>query len=493
MKIAKIVPVYKSGSRTCMDNYRPIALLSNFSKILEKIVAARLTSFFDTNNILSGSQFGFRQGHSTLHPTMKFMNYVSNAFNKKEHVLTIFCDLRKAFDTVDHEILLKKMASLGIRGVELAWFKNYLTDRKQYVYIKGKNSSLKDTKIGVPQGSILGPLLFLIYINDLPLASKLITFLFADDTTLLAAGPDIDALFDFVNNEFHKIVYYFRLNKLSLHPKKTQFMILTCNNHARLSNNTIFLNNNNLSGDQNDDLLTNLEQITTESSCPAIKFLGIYFDPLLNFKYHISTIAKKISSSLYFMRAARNILTKKALKSVYYALVHSHLMYGIQIWGSSSLTSLQTLQTKQKNAVRIIHNATYNSHTESLFKSAAILPLNMMIEFFKLQFMQQYVQGYLPPSFNNTWLTNEARRNADLDNNLTLRNSADIYIPPARITMTQKHPLTSFPRAWVEFNFDNIKLIRNKNEFNRTLKRHFLDSLNENYTCNRLLCPHCHL
>jgi hypothetical protein len=236
-----------------------------------------------------------------------------------------------------------------------------------------------------------------------------------------------------------------------------------------------------------------LEQITTESSCPAIKFLGIYFDPMLNFKYHISRIAKQISSSLYFMRAARNILTEKALKSVYYALIHSHLIYGIQIWGSSSSTSLQSLQSKQKNAVRIIHNTAYNAHTESLFRSASILPLNLMIEFFKLQFMHQYIQGYLPKSFSNTWLTNEARRNADLDRTLVLRNSADIHIPPARITMTQKHPLTAFPRAWVDFGEENIKIIRNKKEFNKCLKKHFISSLAENYPCDRLLCPHCHL
>jgi hypothetical protein len=158
MKIAKIVPIHKSGPRTSMDNYRPISLLSCFSKILEKVVCSRLCSFLEINNILSGSQFGFRSGHSTIHPMVHFVNHVSTALNNKEHIIEIFCDLRKAFDSCDHKILLKKLYAVGIRGAALDWFQNYLTGRKQFVIINGQNSSLKEVLLGVPQGSILGPL-----------------------------------------------------------------------------------------------------------------------------------------------------------------------------------------------------------------------------------------------------------------------------------------------------------------------------------------------
>jgi retron-type reverse transcriptase len=133
---------------------------------------------------------------------VKFMNYVNTALNNKEHAIAIFCDLRKAFDTVDHKILLSKMSKLGIKGVELQWFRSYLTDRKQFVSINGKSSNLRDILIGVPQGSILGPLLFLIYINDLPLASSLYTLLFADDTTLVKSHSDFNELVRIVNAEF---------------------------------------------------------------------------------------------------------------------------------------------------------------------------------------------------------------------------------------------------------------------------------------------------
>ncbi len=148
------------------------------------MVCARLTDFLEVNNLLLGQQFGFRSNHSTLHPMVKFMNYVNTALNNKEHAIAIFCDLRKAFNTVNHKILLSKMAKLGINGNELQWFRSYLTDRKQFVSLNGKLSNLRDILIGVPQGSILGPLLFLIYINDLPLSSDLYTLLFAEDTTL---------------------------------------------------------------------------------------------------------------------------------------------------------------------------------------------------------------------------------------------------------------------------------------------------------------------
>ena len=316
LKIAKIVPIFKSGNMAAMDNYRPIALLNNFSKIIEKVVCIRLYSYLESNNILSGAQFGFRQGHSTVHPMVHFLNYISNAFENKHHVLAIFCDLRKAFDTVDSGILLKKLYKMGVRGPELNWFKSYLTDRKQFVCVNGKHSSLKNIKIGVPQGSILGPLLFLIYINDLPLATLLYPLLFADDTTLLASGPDIDLLFDFVNSELKKIAYFFRLNKLARHPNKTNFILFSNSLAARNTDRVLFIDNNNPNCVYNPNLLVPLTRVNGSDDNPTVKFLGIYIDPLLTFKHHVQIISKKISSSLYFLRAAKNVLSKKALTTL---------------------------------------------------------------------------------------------------------------------------------------------------------------------------------
>jgi hypothetical protein len=172
------------------------------------------------------------------------MNFISSAQNNKEFALAIFCDLRKAFDTVNHPILFKKLSKLGIQGLELKWFESYLSDRKQSVRNNRVSSNLLCILLGVPQGSILGPLLFLININDLPDCSKLCAYLFADDTTLLAKNANLNKLFSDVNEEFRIVVYYFRAHRLVLHPYKTTFMLFSTANDDTV-NNKIYKDNNN--------------------------------------------------------------------------------------------------------------------------------------------------------------------------------------------------------------------------------------------------------
>jgi hypothetical protein len=488
LKIAKVIPIFKSGDSSKMDNYRPISLLSNFSKILEKIVANRLTNFLETNNLLSNSQFGFRKNHSTLHPLVHFLNFITKSQNNREHALAIFCDLRKAFDTVDHSLLLKKLGKVGVHGTELNWFKNYLSDRKQFVFVNGQASNLLDILLGVPQGSILGPLLFLIYINDLPLYSKLCSYLFADDTTLLASKTTVDELFSFVNEEFRKVVYYFRAHRLVLHPDKTVFMLFS-NSKTENTNKDIFIDNNNYAEPYDASLKTSISCVNY-LSVPKVKFLGVILDPNLNFKLHIKSISSKVSNALFHLRAAKNILSQEALTTLYYSLIHSHLVYAIHIWSCTSASIIKELATKQKMAIRIIHKTAYNAHTESLFKISSILPLHHLSDFFKLQFMHHYTFKYLPQSFQNTWCTvAETREDPD---HPTLRNEEDYHIPFVRLSSCDTRPLVYFPRLWNEF-VNPIKSIPNKNTFKKELKVYFMDKLSDNYQCDRLLCHHCHL
>ena len=183
MKIAKVIPIFKKGNPLEMSNYRPISLLTSFSKILEKLIYTRTIDFFRSCQILSNSQFGFREKHTTSHAILHFINNVANALDNHSHTIGIFLDYSKAFDTIDHDILLSKLSYYGVRGKALDWFRSYLSNRQQFVSLDGTISSSKPVTCGVPQGSLLGPLLFIIYINDFQNSSTKLSFiLFADDS-----------------------------------------------------------------------------------------------------------------------------------------------------------------------------------------------------------------------------------------------------------------------------------------------------------------------
>jgi hypothetical protein len=328
-----------------------------------------------------------------------FLNKITESLNEKKHSIAIFCDLRKAFDSCDHGILLAKLEKYGVRGVELEWFRSYLHKRKQFTHLNGKNSSLTEISIGVPQGSILGPLLFLIYINDLPACSEFLSLLFADDTTLVLSHSNINSLICMVNAEFKKVCEYFRINRLALHPKKTQFMTFSNSPAIHSMKIDILCNNNN----DNEDLqerINPIQRINDSSEIPAIRFLGVFFDQNLNFKHHISLISKKLSRALFILRSVKNTLATEYLTLLYYTIFHSHLIYAIQIWSSTLSSNFDNIYKLQKAAIRIINGEKYNAHTEPLFKSSKILPLPDLCNYFKIQFMHRFTQKFLPISFN---------------------------------------------------------------------------------------------
>jgi hypothetical protein len=225
------------------------------------------------------------------------------------------------------------------------------------------------------------------------------------------------------------------------------------------------------------------------SDNPFVKFLGVYFDPNLNFKKHISYINSKLSKSLYFLKTSKNILNERAQKFFYYSTFHSHLVYANQIWTSTFESNLKHIFVKQKAAIRIISKANYNAHTEPLFKSLTILPFPKLTEFFKLQFMHNYIYGYLPVSFENTWTTNRIRRDGQAQ--VELRNDDGINIPYSRTRLSGLQPLIAFPSIWENFPEEEIKFQRNHLEFGARLKKFYLDGLSQEVICNRLLCPAC--
>ena len=249
-------------------------------------------AFLNNNDILSKWQFGFRSGDSTSHPMVHFLNKITDSLNNKKHTIAIFCDLTKAFDTCNHKIWLSKLKKYGVDGGELDWFQSYLSNRKQFVSVGNGSSSLLEITLGVPPGSILSPLLFLLYINDLPHSSKLLFLLFADDTTLLFTHENIKIVMEIVNAEFRKVREFFCTNRLVLHPDKTKFILFTRSGGEQ--NLEIFCNNNN--SEQNDpNNISLISRVNSNDNVPAVKFLGVFFDPNLNFKYHISILKNKLS------------------------------------------------------------------------------------------------------------------------------------------------------------------------------------------------------
>ena len=489
LKVAKITPIFKSGDCLDLNNYRPISLLSIFSKILEKIVCNRLTDYLDTHSLLSNRQFGFRKNHSTSHPMTLMVNKLTESLNSKKHSIVIFCDLKKAFDTCNHSILLTKLSNIGVRGTELLWFKSYLTNRQQLVTIDNTDSELLTILNGVPQGSILGPLLFLIYINDLPECSNLLSFLFADDTALTASSDNIDDLFTFANTEFQKLCTYFRLNKLSLHPDKTKYLFIS---HSTTSpQHQIFINNNN-TGEDDRTRVHQLTRVKTDDSVPAIKYLGVYFDPQLNFRYHIAQISKKLSYAIFSLKRAKNLLPPSTLKTLYFSLFHCHLVYAMEIWSCVPQNLLKPLITKQKTAIRIISNSHYNAHTEPIFKSLSILPLEQLIEHTNLKFFHKFVHRLAPAAFENAWITTLEQRHLDGQIHLlyNLRNNDDFYVPLIRLQSLSRFPLFNLPRLW-NSSPENLKAIPSNILFSRNLKSDLISKLNSQPVCARLFCPAC--
>ena len=298
LKTAKVIPVHIKDSKLDFSNYRAISLLSNIEKILERLMYNRMNKFFSYNNLIYSSQFGFRQKYSTVHA---LISLTENIRKKLEGNIGcgIFVDLQKALDTVEHDILLSKLEHYGIRGLANEWFKSYLSNRKQYVSINGYDSNLADVKFGVPQGSVLGPLLFLIYNNDLNQALKFCkVHLFSDDTNLIHFSKSVYRLNKYVNLDLKNLTYWLNANRISLNVKKTELVIFK---HQRKKLNS--------------PIKIKLSRKTLYPSM-SVKYLGIKIDENLNWKQHIHDIVIKLNRANALLFTIRHYVNKHILRTI---------------------------------------------------------------------------------------------------------------------------------------------------------------------------------
>ena len=309
MKIAKVIPIHKSADQSLLKNYRPVSLLPAFSKLLEKIMYKKIISYLNSNNILFKHQYGFRTKHSTLHPIIHLLNHCAESSNKSdpEFTLAVFCDLSKAFDVISHDILLNKLNTYGIRGIANQWFKSYLTQRTQFVEIDKNKSNPLPIQCGVPQGSILGPLLYLIYVNDIYNSCTGNILSFADDTTLYTSHSDIQQLYTTANTHINNLFEWFCANRLSLNANKTKYIVIRP--HQKRCNLTgLNIHIDNIS----------LTRIGNDCEERATKFLGMFIDEHLTWKSHISHVNAKVSRSLVAVNQVKNILPKPCLRTLYF-------------------------------------------------------------------------------------------------------------------------------------------------------------------------------
>jgi hypothetical protein len=366
LKISKIKPLLKNNCPDQVECYRPISLTSSFSKVFEKVMAVQIVNFLENNDLMDSDQHGFRSGKSVISASIEFVESIIESLDKGEKVVGILMDLTKAFDSVCHTKLINTLSSLGIKKNTLSWFKSYLTQRKQFVEINFLNnfnqliphrSKLSTVKYGIPQGSILGPLLFLCYIKGLP---NLINFdkmtLYADDINLKVSGRKYEEIEITSFTNLSTIQQYLADKNLLINPQKTKYIKFSMRQNKNSNNDMDILINN---------------QILDETD--KAKFLGLTIDKHLDWTYHVDHICNKLASGLFALRKLSLICDLKTLKTVYFALIHSHISFGIILYGSTSKTNLNRILVLQKRAVRIMLNLKQSDTAKPHFAELGIL------------------------------------------------------------------------------------------------------------------------
>lgn len=444
LKIAKVTPVFKEGDRSEPSSYRPISVLSAINIIFEKLIAKRVHKFLEKYRVICPQQHGFRPRYSTSTAVLSLTQMLNTTLHNNKLAAVVFLDLQKAFDTVDHSIMLDKLKNYGFRDKTFHLFSSFLTDRQQKVSINNITSSLRYITTGVPQGSVLGPLLFTLYVNDLCQIISSEMLMYADDTAVIFTADTEDELQDKLNIELAKISNWFSTNKLTINTKKTKYMIF--HSPRKLVNYSIIkpiINDNAL------------------QQTSSFKYLGIIFDSNLNWKNQITHVCSKVASGCYALLQARDCFDANILLILYHAFISSHLTYCLESWGWTFTTYLNPIRRLQKRVIRIMNFAKYNEHSKPLFTQLQLLPFDHMREDKTVRITYSIVRNNhpFPVSLFNSPLRHT--RNFSL-NNFNLPLTHNVY----------GERLIQYvgAKVWNKIPVD----LRNDHNFCKKLKNHFL-------------------
>lgn len=399
-KLAVVIPIFKAGDKLSPGNYRPISLLSTLSKILETIVNKRLILYLEDNKYLSTNQYGFRSGRSTEDAVLKLTTEITKHLDKGKKCTGVFLDLQKAFDTVSIPILLKRLETLGLRGPVQDWFRSYLYQRRQFVHLGGTSSDEEFCSYGVPQGSTLGPTLFLAYINqlaELDISGAEIT-MFADDTVLLFNGPSWESLQQTTENGLRRVTSWLEDSLLSLNTSKTKYLCFSKTNASKPPNNfslTIHsypCNSTNLS-DPNKCQCSKLSRVN------EIKYLGVIIDDRLKWVPHIKAVAKRLRKLIFVFKTLRFVASIKLLLETYKALGQSIITYCICSWGGACKTHLLEVERAQRVVLKVMLFLPFRHPTTKVYDMCKVLSVRKL---FIYQSLRRYHRVTVPSLPLNT-------------------------------------------------------------------------------------------
>ena len=427
-KTAEVIPIYKSGSKSNVLNYRPISLLNPISKLFEKCIHDRLNNFFTRNKTIHENQFGFRKNCSTENALLKTVSEITSNLQNNETTISLFLDLRKAFETINHKILFEKLAKYGIRGPAFKLLKSFVSQRRQYVLVNEAKSHTREVTCGIPQGSILGPLIFDIYINDFINCSKFNVNLFADDAYLSLTGATTELAEARANEELINVDAWLKTNKLSLNEIKSTFIVY----ERKKSMKTVQLNIGN--------------KTLVESK--EVKYLGAILDKDLSWTSHIENVEKKVASSCWAISKISRYADYKSLKALYYATIHTHLNRGITCWGAVPLSRREALIKLQKRAIRYISKEPRDAHTTKLFHQLRILKLPDLYK--------QQVLIVMHKINNNSWRGNLQMHKSDIRHSHQTRftTNQNYSFPQVKSNIGKNSFNYMGPKLWAEIKMD---------------------------------------